>query len=149
DGIVPGPGFQIVVIRMSGREDPGDAFSLILGLLKHRKLVRPLGLVFMNAGFHVPTSKIPAIGSRKGTGTEAANGSALPVTVIDVGRVERGLFRAGVCQRSANGALPRRFGDVVVAARDADAQDSGESEKTCESFRLGHETSTEPRRRNN
>src|SRR5258708_31832418 len=96
----------------------GENFSysifVAFGFLEHRKLVGPDGLVFVDAGFHVPAGEIAAIGAGEGAGAEAADGRALPKTVVDVAAVERGLFCAGGFEGFGDGALPRGFGNVVI-----------------------------------
>src|SRR6266446_3809287 len=94
--IVPIPGTQGVTRRMSGGENFRDAIRIAFGFLKHRKLIGPDGLVFVDAGFHVPAGEIAAIGTRESAGAKAADGSALPKAVVDMPVVKCGLFRAWV-----------------------------------------------------
>src|SRR5258707_362511 len=77
------------------------AIFVAFGFLEHRKLVGPDGLVFVDAGFHVPAGEVASIGAGECAGTEAAYGCALPETVIDVTGVEHGLFCAGGFERLA------------------------------------------------
>src|SRR4051794_18723021 len=99
---------------MGSGENFRDAIFLAFGLLKHRKLIGPDGLIFMDAGFHVPAGEVSAIGAGEGAGAEAADGSALPETVVDMAGVERRLLCAGIFERLADGTLPGGFGDDVV-----------------------------------
>src|SRR5258706_8222935 len=101
--------------RMRGCENFCDTIFVALGFLEHRKLIGPDGLVFVDSGFHVPAGEIAAIGAGEGAGAEAADGRALPETIVDVAAVERGLFRAWVFERLADGTLPGGLGDVVIA----------------------------------
>ena len=60
-------------------------------------------------------AEVAAIGTGKSSGAEAADGSALPVAVVDhAGRGECGLAAAGIFERHANAALPGGFGDGVA-----------------------------------
>src|SRR5712664_2139375 len=99
---------------MSGSENFRDAIRIAFGFLKHRKLIGPDGLIFVDAGFHVPAGEIAAIGARESAGAKTTDRSALPEAVVDMTVVERRLFRAGVLERLADGTLPSSFGNVVV-----------------------------------
>src|SRR5260370_15862075 len=72
DWIVPIPGTQGVIRRMSGSENFRDAIRVAFGFLKHCELIGTDGLVFVDSGFHVPASEIAAIGSRESAGAKAA-----------------------------------------------------------------------------
>src|SRR5260370_30839499 len=98
DWIVPIPGTQGVIRRMSGGENFRDAIRIAFGFLKHRKLIGPDGLVFVDAGFHVPASEVAAIGTRESAGAKTADGRALPKTIVDMAGVERCLLRTWACE---------------------------------------------------
>ena len=97
-----------------GGEDFRYAIFFAFGFLEHRKLIGPDGLIFVNAGFHVPACEVATIGARERAGTEASDGRALPKTVVDMAGVERGLFCPGVFEGLTDGALPGGLGDVVI-----------------------------------
>src|SRR5690242_2982045 len=59
----------------------------------------------------MPAGEIPAVSAGEGTGSEAANWGALPVTVID--DCELWLFRPSMRKRLTDGALPGGFGDLI------------------------------------
>src|SRR6266404_10009073 len=99
---------------MRGGENFGYAIIVAFGFLEHRKLIGPDGLVFVDAGFHVPAGEVAAIGARERAGTEAAHGSALPEAVVDMAAVERRFLCAGVLEGLADGTFPGGFGDVVI-----------------------------------
>ena len=103
---------------MGGGEDFGDAFVLAFAFLVHGELVGPFGLIFVDSGFHVPAREVTAIGPGKCARPEAADGSALPIAVIDMGSIQRGLFCSGIGERRADGTLPGGFGNVVIGASD-------------------------------
>jgi hypothetical protein len=100
---------------MGGGENFGYAGFVTIGFLEHGELIGPDGLVFVDAGFHVPAGKVSAIGAGESAGSETADGGALPETVVDVAGVEGGLFCAGIFEGLTDGALPGGFGDVVVS----------------------------------
>src|SRR5712692_9018049 len=119
----------------------GETLGVALGFLKHGELIGPDGLVFVDAGFHVPAREITAIGARKCSGAETTDGSALPEAVVDVAGAERGLFCAGIGQRRADGTLPRSLGNVADGAR---ALGTREAERRQARVResLGHRNSS-------
>src|SRR4029077_4750873 len=120
DRIVPIPGAQRMIRGMSGSENFGDAIGVTFGFLKHGKLVGPDGLVFVDARFHVPAGEVATIGARESAGAEAADGGALPKAIVDMAGVERRLFRTGVLERRADGALPGGLGNVVIGLHAGD-----------------------------
>src|SRR5229473_5269605 len=126
---------------MRGGENLGHALGVALGFLKHGELIGPDGLVFVDAGFHVPAREITAIGARKCSGAETTDGSALPEAVVDVAGVERGLFCSGIGQRRADGTLPRSLGNVVVGASERGKREA-ERRQARESEALDHKNSS-------
>src|ERR1700730_7168713 len=127
-----------MVRRLSGGEDFGHAIGIAFGFLKHGKLIGPDGLVLVDACFHVPASKVAAIGARESAGAETADGCALPKTVIDVAAVQSGLFCPGGFQGLADRALPGGFRDVVVGASDAGEKSKLERDDTGKCEPLDH-----------
>src|SRR5438445_8790487 len=99
---------------MRSGENFGYAIFIAVGFLEHRKLVGPDGLVFVNAGFHVPAGEVAAIGARERACAETADGCSLPEPIVDMAAVERGLFCAGVFERLADGTFPGGFGDILI-----------------------------------
>src|SRR6266851_3455131 len=99
---------------MSSGENFRNAIRIAFGFLKHGELIGPNGLVFVDAGFHVPAGEVAAISARESAGAKTADGRALPKAIVDMAGVERGLFRAGVFEGRTDGALPGCLGDVVV-----------------------------------
>src|SRR6266699_1301036 len=123
-GIIPVPGIERSLLRMRSCQDLRDTFSTF-GLLIHRKLVRPDGLVFMHATLDVPAREIPAISAGEGPRPEAAHWSALPVAVINHSRGSQcRLASARVFQSLANAALPCRFRDGVASEEPRRARDN-------------------------
>jgi len=88
DGIVPTPRTELAVRWMASEKSLCDSFGIAFGLLKHGELIRVDRLVFVNAGLHMPASEVAAKGSRKSSGAETADRSALPEAVVDVSAVE-------------------------------------------------------------
>ena len=69
----------------------------------------------MNAALEMPAGEIAAIGARESAGAETADGSALPIAIID--NRETGLFGSGIFERSAEGAFPGGFWDIIAGPR--------------------------------
>jgi len=101
-----------MVGRMRGGENFRNTIFVAIGFLKHRELIGPDGLVFVHSGLHVPAGEVAAIGTRERAGAKAADGRALPKTVVDMASVEGGLFCAGIFEGLADGALPGGFGTL-------------------------------------
>src|SRR5260370_598000 len=125
DGIGQIPGAQRMIRGMSGGENFRDAIRIAFGFLKHRKLVGPDRLVFVDAGFHVPAREVAAKATRESAGAETADRRALPKAIVDMDGVERGLFRAGVFEWRTDGALPCGLGNVVVGLDAGDRRNEG------------------------
>jgi hypothetical protein len=81
----------------------------------------------------MPASEVAAIGARESAGTETADGSALPITVIDV--LQSDFSGPGIFERGAEGAFPGGFWDIIAGPR-------GGGENQDE---RGHETTLHPR----
>src|SRR5271154_1336090 len=113
-GIVPLPGAEGVAGGTRSGEHLGETRGIPFGFLKHRELIGPHGLIFMNTGLQVPPSKIPAIGARESSGAETANGRALPVAVINVVGGQRDLFGARARKWFSDGALPSSARNAVI-----------------------------------
>ena len=97
---------------MSSGKNFRNAIRIAFRFLKHGKLIGPDGLVFVDAGFHVPASEVAAIGTRESAGAKTADRRALPVTVVDqIG--ELGLAGAGIGERLADASLPGDFRNRV------------------------------------
>src|SRR5215470_12693539 len=94
-------------------QDLSYALCCAFRFLVNGKLIRPDRLVFVNARLQVPAGKVTAISAREGTGSESADGRALPVAVVDE-RIEFRLSRSGVGERFADGALPGNFGNCLA-----------------------------------
>jgi hypothetical protein len=69
----------------------------------------------MDAGLDVPALEVATLAAGESTCAEAADGCALPVTIVDVGGVKFGSLRAGVGGSGPDGDLPRDAGDLVLA----------------------------------
>src|ERR1700684_4739886 len=82
-GIVPVPRLEAVSIRPAGAENFCHAFGRALRLHKNAELIGWNTLVFMDSRFDMPPDKISAIAARKRACPEAADGSALPITIIN------------------------------------------------------------------
>src|SRR5712664_4854386 len=95
---------------MSGGENFRDAIRIAFGFLKHRKLVGPDRLVFVDAGFHVPAGEVAAKGTRESASAETADRRDLPKAIVDMEGVERGLFGAGGFWGGHGGDLHRGLG---------------------------------------
>src|SRR5258708_36083607 len=132
------------MLGVGGGENVGRALGVAVGFRKQGELIGPGGLVFVDAGFHVPGREITAIGARKCSGAETTDGSALPEAVVDVAGVERGLFCAGIGQRRADGTLSRSLGNVVVGARELGKREA-ERRQARESESAGHKNSSTTR----
>ena len=84
------------------------------GFLVHGELVGPDGLIFVNAALDVPAGEISAIGAGEGAGAESADGSALPVAVVDDSVFgELGFAASGIVEGLANAAVPGGSWDGV------------------------------------
>src|SRR5260370_34277566 len=59
--IVPVPGAQRMIRGMSGSENFRDAIRIAFGFLKHRKLIGPHGLVFVDPRLPVPAGEGPTV----------------------------------------------------------------------------------------
>ena len=114
-GIIPLPTAQLASRRMVGEKNACGSCGRALGLLKHRELIGIHRVIFVYAGFDVPSRKIASEGSGKRACPESAHRRTLPETVIDVTRVQRRFFCAGIFQRLPDGTLPSCFGDVFAA----------------------------------
>ncbi len=99
---------------MSGSENFRDAIRIAFGFLKHRKLIGPHGLVFVDARFHVPAREVATVSARESAGAKTADGRALPKAIVDMAGVERWFFRSSVFEGRTDGALPGSLGNVVV-----------------------------------
>src|SRR6266851_3386221 len=96
---------------MIGHEHTRSTGGVAGNLLKHGKLIGRHGNVFVDAALDVPACKVTAIGARKGAGAESADGSALPIAVVDVGFV---FADAGIFERLPERPAPRNFRDFVA-----------------------------------
>ena len=72
---------------MIGHEHARGSGGFAGNLLKHGELVGRHRNVFVDTAFDVPAREIAAIGTRECAGAESADGSALPIAVVDVGFV--------------------------------------------------------------
>ena len=137
--IIPVPGIKRSLLGMRRGQRLRDAFAA-LGLLIHRKLVCPDGLIFVHATLDVPAREISAIGARECSRPEAAHRSALPIAVVDHARCGEGrLASAGIIEWLANAALPGRFRDGVAGeqprrARNQQAKHDAHHQRTREQF---------------
>jgi hypothetical protein len=98
---------------MPRKQNSRRAGIVAFGFLKHRKLIGIYGLVAVNARLQMPAGKIAAKGSRKSSRAESANRRTLPISVINVAAIERGLACPAIFQGLANRSLPRSFGDLI------------------------------------
>ena len=114
-GLIPLPTSQLASRWMVGENNACGSCGRALGLLKHRELIGIHRVIFVYAGFDVPSRKIASEGSGKRACPESAHRRTLPETVIDVTRVQRRFFCAGIFQRLPDGTLPSCFGDVFAA----------------------------------
>ena len=89
------------------------AMCVALRLLKHGELVGIADAIVVHACLDVPAREVSAIGAGKRARAEAAHGRALPIAVVDVVAVAPD---AGIVERQADGATPRRFGDLLRVA---------------------------------
>src|ERR1700720_964946 len=103
-----------MVGRMSCGENLCYPVFVAFGFLKHRKLIGPDGLVFVDASLHVPAGEVAAIGARESAGAKTADRRALPKAVVDMVGVERGFLGPGIFEWESDGALPGSFGNVIV-----------------------------------
>ena len=118
DRIVPLPTRKLAVFGMIVHQDTCAVPSASpCDLLEHRELIGVDRVVFVDGGLDVPASEVAAIGARKCSGAESADGSALPVAVVDVGFVLadagilRAVGRAGGATRLSE--FRRRAGDGI------------------------------------
>src|SRR5690349_11589527 len=108
---------------MSGEECFCYAFVIAFGFFEYGELVGINGLVLVDAGLDVTTSEVATIGSRKSSGAQSSDGCALPKAVVNVGRFEGRLFRAGIFKRLSDGTFPGGFGNVVIGAKSGNGEE--------------------------
>lgn len=63
----------------------------------------------------MPASEIAAIGARESAGAETADGSSLPIAVVNYRKV--GFLGSGIFERRAEGAFPGGFWDIIAGSR--------------------------------
>jgi hypothetical protein len=110
DGVIPRPGGELAVFGVVGEENAGGGFAFAFDFLVHGELVGVADSVLVDAGFDVPAGEVAAVGAGEGAGAESADGSALPVAVVDV---SGDALDAGVFEGLADGAAPGCCGDLL------------------------------------
>src|SRR5277367_1715234 len=98
---------------MIRHQNLGGSGGLAHYLLEHGELVRGDRGIFVHSTLDVPTGEITSIASRKCSGAKTANGSALPVTIVDVAAI---FPNAGIRKRLPQRPPPRCFWNFVAGA---------------------------------
>src|SRR6185437_4001447 len=81
------------------------------GLLKHDKLIRIYGLIFVDAALDVPAREVSAIAAGKCSRSHAANGNSLPIAIVNIsGNPCDSRIRQGKSER----ALPCSLWDCIA-----------------------------------
>src|SRR6476620_348895 len=102
---------------MGGGKRLGDWFTAF-GFLVHGELVGPDGLIFVNASFNVPAREVAAVGAGEGAGAKSADGSALPIAVVDDSIFgELGFAASGIVEGLADAAMPGGFWNGVAGEK--------------------------------
>ncbi len=142
DGIVPLPRIERSLLRVRGGQHLRNALSAFSFLI-HGKLVRPHRLIFVDTALDVPARKVAAISARESSGAEAADRSALPVTVVNHSRGrESGLASSGIFQRHTDAALPGGFGNGVAGKTKWGEQKTGKERGEWRTHKQLHELSS-------
>src|SRR4029077_9054915 len=89
----------------------------------------------------MPAGKVAAIGARERAGAKTADGRALPIAVVNVAGVQRGLLGPWIFERSADGAFPGGFGDIVAGLGSKSAGQNKENESKRQGPSKRHEAS--------
>ena len=115
--VVEVPRRRLPRIRLARIEHRGHALVCPFRFLVHAELVERQRLIFVHTGLHMPAGEVAAIRARKSSRAKAAHGRALPVTVINVTRIECRLLFSGILKRLAQRPLPRRRRNVLIRAQ--------------------------------
>src|SRR5262249_42950193 len=115
--VIPIPGRQCIAARMISGQHLREAFRLALRLLKHSELVPRYRLILVDTGFDVPACKIAAVRPGKRSCSKTAYGSALPIPVVDMARIESRLLPAGTLHGFANSSFPGSLRNFVPGTR--------------------------------
>src|SRR5438270_10644651 len=98
-------------------QDLRNAFRGPFRFLKHGELVGVNRPIFVDSILNVPTREVAAISSRESAGAKSADGSSLPITVVDMPVVKSWFLGPRISQRQTNSALPSCFGNGVSGKR--------------------------------
>src|SRR5450755_1712772 len=86
----------------------------------------------------MPAGEVAAIRAGESAGAEAADGSALPITVIDV--MQSYFSGSWIFEGSAEGAFPGGFWDIIAGPRGGDENENERGQQTTWHPRLEHGT---------
>src|SRR5436190_19233058 len=98
-------------------QDLRHPFRGAFRFLIHGELVGVNRLIFVNSILNVPAREVAAISSRESAGAKAADGSSLPITIVDMPAVKGRFLSSRISQRQTNRALPSCFGNGISGKR--------------------------------